>query len=166
MLTKSNSIFVLYSDELDRLTPDNITRHPNSPTQNGSDSILSFYAVLYSGRTLSRSILASIFAAKQEEIFSLDSVLENQEDTVPPSERPVPNAQQDENRVAIALINFPVRKVSKCEKINEISEKNTFILGVFKNVIFNSKINLRKQEDSKLNSLYKKTPCSIQRRIF
>ena len=146
----------MYSDELDRLTPANITRLPNSPRQNGSDSILSFYAVLPSGRTLPRSTLASIFVANREEIFSLDSILENQEDTVPPSERPVLNPQQDENRVAIALINFPVRKVRKCEKINEFSEKISSFHGVYKNVSFNSNTNLKKQEDRKLNSLNKK----------
>ena len=74
--------------------------------------------MLSSGRTLPRSILASIFAAKQEEIISIDSDLENQGDTVPPSERPVPNPQQNENRVAIALINFPVRKVSVKKSMN------------------------------------------------
>ena len=93
---------------MNRFAPDNITRLPDSPRQDGNNSILSFQAVLPSGRTFPRFSLASIFVAKREEIFSVESILENQEDTIPQSERKVLN----ENTVAIELINFPVSKVS------------------------------------------------------
>ena len=100
-----------FRNDLNSLTYENIQRLPNSPTQNGTDSILKFYAELPSGRTIPKSILATIFVEKQNEIFSLDSRLESFTESLTPDERTL-TPQQQENAVSISLIHFPVRKVS------------------------------------------------------
>ena len=64
-----------------------------------------------------KSILATIFVAQQEKIFSINSRLEDQTETVPPvTISPV----QDDNKVAISLVNFPIDKVSQTLKFQII----------------------------------------------
>ena len=100
-------------NDLNSLTSSNIHLLPGSPTQNGIDSILMFYAELPNGRILPRRILGTIFAKQQEQIFSLPSDVEDLDDIlVPVGERENLTVQQRENRVPISVLNLPVRRVS------------------------------------------------------
>ena len=84
---------------------------PNSSTRNGSGSILEFYATLPNGGTISKSILATIFVEKQNEILSLDSQLEDFTDSFTTDERRL-TPEQEQNSVPISIRNFPVARVS------------------------------------------------------
>ncbi len=102
-----------FSADVNGFTLDNIRRLPNSPTQNGTNSILSFYAVLPSGSgSLAQSVLATIFTTQQEMILSLNSELENPGESISSSETPVLTAQQTQNRVPITIFNFQAGQVS------------------------------------------------------
>ena len=104
--------FVLRND-LNNLTSSNIHLLPDSPTQDGIDSILMFYAELPNGRILPKHILGTIFAKQQEQILSLPSDVEDLDDIlVPVGERENLTVQQRENRVPISVLNLPVRRVS------------------------------------------------------
>ena len=67
-----------------------------------------------SGRgTIPRYIIATVFLAQHDKIFSVDSALENQIYSVTSGESQVLSSEQNQNRVAILLIGFPIAKVSK-----------------------------------------------------
>ncbi|CAB4025742.1 Hypothetical predicted protein [Paramuricea clavata] len=75
--------------DVNGLTADHIRRLPNSPTQNGTDSILSFYAVLPSSNgSLPSSVLATIFTSQQDNILSVNSELEDPGESISSSETP------------------------------------------------------------------------------
>ena len=106
-------LHALFRADLNGFTAEHIQRLPDSPRQNGTDSVLSFYATLPSGTgTVPKSTLATIFVAQQEKIFSLESVLQNQEDSVESGERRAVTPAQSRNLVPISLINFRATKVS------------------------------------------------------
>ena len=99
--------------DLNALTPGHIQLLPDSPTQNGSDSILTFYAALQSGNIIPKHILGTIFVNQQENILAIESiVLDLDEIFAPPGERQTLTTQQRENRVPILIIDFAVTKVS------------------------------------------------------
>ena len=100
-----------FSDDLNSLTSANIQRLPGSPSQNGTNSILKFYAQLTSGRVIPKTILATIFVERREKIFSLDSSLEDFTESFT-SDETVLTPEQQNNTVPIAIINFLLSKVS------------------------------------------------------
>ena len=105
-------------NDLNSLTYENIQRLPNSPTQNGNDSILKFYASLPSGMIIPKSILATIFVEKQNQIlFSLGGTLENFTEIFSPDEINL-TSQQKENAVPILILNFPVSKFTSLRRID------------------------------------------------
>ncbi|CAB4041402.1 Hypothetical predicted protein, partial [Paramuricea clavata] len=113
-------------NDLKIFASDHIQRLRNSPRQNGTNSILLFYATLPSGNgTVPRSILATIFVKQQERIFSVDSLLENSKESVASGERQVLTLAQNLNTVPIALINFPVAKFTSLEELDIKVEKET-----------------------------------------
>lgn len=96
----------------DNFTANHIERLPNTPRQNGTNSILSFYAVLPSGsNSLSKSVLATIFVTEQDDIFSLNSELEYPGISVPSSETPILTPAQTNNSVSVTILNFKRTKV-------------------------------------------------------
>ena len=99
--------------DLNELTPGHIQLLPDSPAQNGSDSILTFYAALPSGNIIPKHILGTIFVNQQENILAIESIVQDLDEIfVPPGEREVLTTQQRENRVPILIIYFSVAKVS------------------------------------------------------
>ena len=99
--------------DVNGFTADDIRRLPGSPMQDGNDSILSFYAALPSGSgSLARSVLATIFTTQQEKILSLNSELQNANDSISSSETPVLSTEQNQNKVPITIFNFEPKKVS------------------------------------------------------
>jgi hypothetical protein len=99
-----------FSADVNGFTSDHIRRLPNSPTQNGTDSILSFYAVLPSGSgSLPSTVLATIFTSQQDKILSVDSELEDPGDSI---STPALTPTQTQNRVAIIIFNLKPGKVS------------------------------------------------------
>ncbi len=104
-----------FRNDLNNLASRHIQRLENSPTQNGTDSILKFYAKLQSGSYVPRSVLATIFVVQQEKIFSVNSTLEDPRDSFTPGEI-VLTPEQDANKIPISLINFPIAKVSETVK--------------------------------------------------
>ena len=99
--------------DLNELTPGHIQLLPDSPAQNGSDSILTFYAALPSGNIIPKHILGTIFVNQQENILAIESMVQDLDEILaPPGEREILPTQQRENRVPILIINFPVTKVS------------------------------------------------------
>ena len=110
MLTDINYFFRY---DLNALTPGHIQLLPNSPTQNGSDSVLTFYAALPSGNIIPKHILGTIFVNQQENVLSIESMVQDLDEIfAPPGERETLTTQQRENRVPILIFNFPVTKVS------------------------------------------------------
>ena len=104
--------------DLNALTPGYIHLLPNSPTQNGSDSILTFYAALPSGNIIPKHILGTIFVNQQENILAIEIIVQDVDEIfAPPGEREILTPQQRENRVPILIINFRVEKVSVYPKI-------------------------------------------------
>ena len=104
-------------------TSDHIRRLPNSPTQNGNDSILSFYAVLPSSNgSLPSSVLATIFTSQQDNILSVNSELEDPGESISSSETPPLTSTQTQNRVAITIFKLKSGKVSGK---HVYSDKNT-----------------------------------------
>ena len=99
--------------DLNALTPGLIQLLPDSPTQNGNDSILTFYAALPSGNIIPKHILGTIFVNQQDNILAIESIVQDLDEIfAPPGEREILTTQQRENRVPILIINFPVTKVS------------------------------------------------------
>ena len=99
--------------DLNELTSGHIQLLPDSPTQNGSDSILTFYAALPSGNIIPKHILGTIFVNQQENILAIESMVQDLDEILAPSgEREILTTQQRENRVPILIFNFPVTKVS------------------------------------------------------
>ena len=104
--------------DLNELTPGRIQLLPDSPTQNGSDSILTFYAALPSGNFIPKHILGTIFVNQQENVLAIESMVQDVDEIfAPPGEREILTTEQRENRVPILIINFPVAKVSVYPKI-------------------------------------------------
>jgi hypothetical protein len=102
-----------FSADVNGFTSDHIRRLPNSPRQNGTDSILSFYAVLPSGSgSLPSSVLATIFTQQQDNILSVNSELENPGESISISLTPALTAAQNQNIVAVIIFNFEPVKVS------------------------------------------------------
>ena len=103
-----------FSAELNGFTYDHIRRLPNSPTQNGTDSILSFYALLPSGSgLLPSSVLATIFTSHQDKILSgVDSELQEPGVSIASTETPALTPTQTQNIVLIIIFNFRSGKVS------------------------------------------------------
>jgi hypothetical protein len=102
-----------FSADVNGFTSDHIRKLPNSPRQNGTDSILSFYAVLPSGSgSLPRSVLATIFTSQQDSILSVNSELENPSESISSGETPALTLAQTQNTVAITIFNFKSGKVS------------------------------------------------------
>ena len=104
-------MFVSFSDDLSSLNYIYIKRLPDTPEADGDNSILSFYVTLESGRTMPLVILASIYVAQQEKIFSVESALINQTDRLPTPEEVTP--RQIGNTVKISLSNIPLQKVRR-----------------------------------------------------
>jgi hypothetical protein len=65
---------------------------------------------LTSGRIIPKTILATIFVERREKIFSLDSSLEDFTESFT-SDETVLTAEQQNNTVPIAIINFLLSKV-------------------------------------------------------
>ena len=106
-------IYYSFRYDLNALTPGHIQLLPNSPTQNDSDSILTFYAALPSGNIIPKHILGTIFVNQQENILAIENMVQDLDEILAPSgEREILTTQQRENRVPILIINFPVTKVS------------------------------------------------------
>ena len=103
-----------FSADLNGFTSDHIRRLPNSPTQNGTDSILSFYALLPSGSgLLPSSVLATIFTSHQDKILSgVDSELQQPRISIASTETPALTPTQTQNIVLIIIFNFRPGKVS------------------------------------------------------
>ena len=109
MLTDVNYFFRY---DLNELTPGHIHLLPNSPTQHGSDSILTFYAALPSGNIIPKHILGTVFVNQQENILTIESMVQDlNEIFAPTGEREILTTQQRENRVPILIISFPITKV-------------------------------------------------------
>ena len=71
------TVYFYFREDLEGLTYLNIELLPNSPSQNGSDSVLAFFVDLpSSGGTLPKHILASIFSIEKNNILSLPSSLQ------------------------------------------------------------------------------------------
>ena len=104
-------MYVSFSDELNSLNYIYIKRLPDTPEADGDNSILSFYVTLESGTTMPLVILASIFVAQQEKIFSVGSALVNETDRLPTPEEVTP--VQIRNTVRISLSNIPLQKVRR-----------------------------------------------------
>ncbi|XP_028408014.1 uncharacterized protein LOC114530617 [Dendronephthya gigantea] len=121
-------------------TADNIQRLPDSPTQNGTDSILSFYATLPpdGSGSLPKSVLATIFTSEQEDILSLDSELENPDESVPSSETPVLTTPQRDNLVPITIFNFKRAKFTTLVvvdiRVTVAARMNIFCFSTTENV--------------------------------
>ena len=99
--------------DLNELTSGHIQLLPESPTQNGSDSILTFYAALPSGNIIPKHILGTIFVNQQENILAIESMVQDLDEILAPTdEREILTTQQRENRVPILIFNFPATKVS------------------------------------------------------
>ena len=110
MLTNINYSFRY---DLNALTPGHIQLLPNSPTQNGSDSILTFYAALPSGNIIPKHILGTIFVNRQENILAIENMVQDLDEIfAPPGDREILTVQQRENRVPILILYFPATKVS------------------------------------------------------
>ena len=106
-------IYYSFRYDLNALTPGHIQLLPNSPTQNGSDAILTFYAALPSGNIIPKHILGTIFVNQQENILAIKSMVQDLDEIfAPPGERRTLTTQQRENRVPILIFYFPVTKVS------------------------------------------------------
>ena len=105
------SMFVSFSDDLSSLNYIYIKRLPDTPEADGDNSILSFYVTLESGRTMPLAILASIYVAQQEKIFSVQSALVNEADRLPTPDVVTP--QQSGNTVRISLSNIRIEKVRR-----------------------------------------------------
>ena len=94
-------------------TSDHIERLPDSPTQNGTNSILSFYAILPSGSgSLSKSVLATIFTSNQDRILAVESELQNPGDSISNDEKPVLTPEQTRNTVPLMIFHILPEKVS------------------------------------------------------
>ena len=103
----------VFSADVNGFTSANILRLPGSPTQDGANSILSFYATLpSSGGTLARSVLATIFTEQQEKILSADSELQNANEGISSSQTQNLTSDQNANKVPITILNFESKKVS------------------------------------------------------
>ncbi|CAB4026846.1 Hypothetical predicted protein, partial [Paramuricea clavata] len=100
--------------DLNGFTSDHIRRLPNSPTQNGTDSILSFYALLPSGSgLLPTSVLATIFTSHQDKILSgVDSELEEPGVSIASTETPALTSTQTQNIVPIIIFNHRSGRVN------------------------------------------------------
>ena len=106
-------IYYSFRYNLNALTPGHIQLPPNSPTQNGSDSILTFYAALPSGNIIPKHILGTIFVNQQENVLAIESMVQDLDEIFAPlGERETLTTQQRENRVPVLIYNFPVTKVS------------------------------------------------------
>ena len=106
-------------NDLNNVTSSNIHLLPDSPTQDGNDSILVFYAEFLSGRILLKHILGTIFAKQQEQILSLPSELQDLDDILAPAgERENLTVQQRESGVPISVLNLPVTRVSVKSKLS------------------------------------------------
>ena len=107
------NIIFFFRNDLNNLTSSNIQLLPNSPTQNGSDSILTFYAILASGATIPKHILGTIFSKQQERILSLPIVVEDLNDILLAVGETVNlTVQQRANSVPLSLKNIPRERVS------------------------------------------------------
>ena len=108
-----NGINYSFRYDLNELTPGHIQLLPNSPAQNGNDSILTFYAVLSSGNIIPKHILGTIFVNQQENILAIESMVQDLDEIFAPSgDRKILTVQQRENTVPILISNFPATKVS------------------------------------------------------
>lgn len=108
-------IMHFFRNDLNGLTSVNIQRLQDSPRQNGSNSILSFYASLPSGNgSVPRNVLATIFVQRREQILSVPSVLEDASQSISPANL---TTEQTGNKVPISLINLPLSRVSKTQGV-------------------------------------------------
>ena len=99
--------------DLNHLTPGHVQLLPNSPAQQFDGAILTFYAILPSGKIIPKHILGTIFVNQQENILANEITVQNlTEIYAPVSERENLTIQQRENRVAILLFNFRASRVS------------------------------------------------------
>ena len=102
-----------FRSDVNGFTSDHIERLPDSPTQNGTNSILSFYAILPSGSgSLSKSALATIFTSNQDRILAVESELENPGDSISSDEKPVLTPEQTRNTVPLIIFHILPEKVS------------------------------------------------------
>ncbi|XP_028416182.1 uncharacterized protein LOC114539806 [Dendronephthya gigantea] len=94
-------------DDLKNFTSKNIRRLPGSPEQDGPNSILKFYATLPGGKgTVPKSVLATVFVEQQNNIFSVDSELQNQEQSIGAEQRVLSPAQKRNNVTLSLKIQF------------------------------------------------------------
>ena len=98
--------------DLNALTPGHIQLPPNSPMQNGSDTILTFYAALRSGKIIPKHILGTIYIKQQENILTNENIILELDDILAPDGRQSLTLEQSTNLVQISLIRFPVAKVT------------------------------------------------------
>ena len=110
--------------DLNELTPGHVQLLPNSPAQNGSDSILTFYAVLPSGNIIPKHILGTIFVNQQENILVIESMVQDVDEIFAPlGDREILTVQQRENRVPILILYFPATKVSVQSNLGLVCSK-------------------------------------------
>lgn len=98
--------------DLNALTPGHIQLPPNSPMQNGSDTILTFYATLRSGKIIPKHILGTIYIKQQENILTNENIILELDDILAPDGRQSLTLQQSANLVQISLKRFPIAKVT------------------------------------------------------
>ena len=86
-----------YRDQLNEIDFQNIQILPNSPTQDGDDSILSFFVNLPSGATMPSDLLNAIYSSSPN-VISQRNVL-----NTTMSQNPVLTADQTENLVQLTV---------------------------------------------------------------
>ena len=80
--------------------------------QNDSDTILTFYAALRSGKIIPKHILGTIYIKQQENILTKENIILELDDILAPDGRQSLTLEQSTNLVQISLIRFPVAKVT------------------------------------------------------
>ena len=80
--------------------------------QNGSDTILTFYAALRSGKIIPKHILGTIYIKQQENILTKENIILELDDILAPDGRQNLTRQQSANLVQISLKRFPIAKVT------------------------------------------------------
>ena len=102
----------LFRYDLNALTPGHIQLPPNSPMQNDSNTILTFYAALRSGKIIPKHILGTIYIKQQENILTKENIILELDDILAPDGRQNLTRQQSANLVQISLKRFPIAKVT------------------------------------------------------
>ena len=80
--------------------------------QNDSDTILTFYAALRSGKIIPKHTLGTIYIKQQENILTNENIILELDDILAPDGRQNLTRQQSANLVQISLKRFPIAKVT------------------------------------------------------